>query len=218
MASPTGRFGEEDLDTLSLKIGLKTGYDVGFDVGYVLSQRALVGVAFDYSRFDFDLSPDILEAYSQSGIEVADGHSSALQAQAWLRYFLNKPLARWRPYAVVGVGMGIPKGIVEYAGPTQLSEDLVVVDQESAVGISVLMTAGIGALIPVAPNLALSIEPRYRRISTKGRTRTDTFTREDGSTVEVKYGTDGSGGNYRLKAKSNTEWWEMRAGIVFALQ
>jgi len=217
LAFPTGRFAEEDLDSSSLKIGLKTlGYDAALDLGYVLSEDAIIGLAFGYSRYSFDLTPEILSIYRERGIEVDAGHSATIQAHAWLRYLLPEPFPYWRPYVVLGAGVGRPKGTVEYAGPTHLGE-LSVVDQERTVNLSAFMTGGVGSLIPVSPQLAFCCEARYNRISSKGTARTDAFTLEDGSTVEVKYGEEG-GEQFRLKAKSNTEWWEVRAGILFFLK
>ena len=119
---------------------------------------------------------------------------------------------RWRPYALLGIGVGRPKGTVDYKEPFIISlpdngGTIEIQNAESTVKSTVAITGGIGALVPIHRLISLAIEPRYTSISTKGSARTDKYTDTDGQTVELED-----------TAKSNTNWWEIRAGLVLTIR
>ncbi|HWO56367.1 MAG TPA: hypothetical protein VNN55_02250 [bacterium] len=205
VAFPTGRFGEKDEEANPPKDGHKTGFDAGLDLGYFVSDFACVGVSYNYARFDLDLV----------GNGGREGNTSAYTLQAWGRFFLPGGYSHWQPYLFAAAGVGRPKGTIAYDPPVQFSglpaptEEL-----ESTVDMTSSIAGGIGVLVPASRRLALSFEPRYVVVHAKGTARTDLFSLSDGSQAEVKEDPDGN----RLKAKSNTNWWELRFGVVFMLR
>jgi opacity protein-like surface antigen len=208
VAFPTGRFGEKDETASAPKDGNKTGFGVGVDLGRFVSDFACIGVGFAMNRFDLDVA-------NTPGFEHT-GHTSVWSAQAWGRFFLRGGYAHWQPYLLLGAGIGKPTGKAEFDPPAYFGSPVnsEVNQLESEVSLTTSVTAGVGFLIPASPRLAVSLEPRFTTVHSKGTARTDLFTQTDGQTFEVKSDDDGN----RLKAKSNTNWWELRFGVVFMLR
>lgn len=207
VAFPSGRFGEKDEDASAPKDGNKTGYAAGIEAGYFLSDFVCIGLDYSMSRFDLDVA-------ETPGFDHS-GHTSVWTAQAWGRFFLRGGYERWQPYVFAGVGLGRPTATLEFDPPTgafQLPAEVTTL--ESTVDMTSSISGGVGVLIPFSSKLGLSFEPRYNSINTKGTARTDLLTQTDGAQAEVKEDNEGN----RLKAKSNTNWWEIRLGLIFLLR
>lgn len=207
-ALPTGRFAEKDESSSAPKDGNKNGFSGGLEAGYFLSDFVCIGANYSMSRFDLDVA-------ETPGFDHT-GNTDVWVAEAWGRFFLRGGYERWQPYVFAGVGIGQPKGKAEFDppaffGPPVNSE---VSELESTVSVTSTISAGLGVLIPATSAIALSLEPRYNSVNSKGTARTDLFTQTDGQTFEVKSDDEGN----RLKAKSNTNWWEIRLGLVFLLR
>ncbi len=205
---PSGRFGEKDESASAPKDGNKTGYGAGLDAGYFISDFACVGVNYSMSRFDLDVA-------ETPGFDHT-GHTSVWALEAWGRFFLRGGYQHWQPYVFAGVGIGQPKGKAEFDPPAFFGAPVNAdVDElESTVDLTSAVSAGVGVLIPASRTFALTFEPRYTSINTKGTARTDLFTQTNGEQFEVKSDNEGN----RLKAKSNTNWWELRFGLVFLIR
>lgn len=208
VAFPTGRFGEKDETASAPKDGNKTGYSVGLEAGYFLSDFVCVGLNYSMSRFDLDVA-------ATPGFDHT-GNTSVWMAQAWGRFFLRGGYEHWRPYVFAGAGLGQPKGKAEFDPPAYFGAPVNsdVSELESTVDMTTSVSGGIGVLVPLTGAIALSFEPRYVSISAKGTARTDLFTQTDGETFEVKSDDEGN----RIKAKSNTNWWELRVGVSVFLR
>jgi hypothetical protein len=207
LAMPTGRFAEKDEDASAPKDGNKNGFTGGLEAGYFLSDFACVGLNYSMSSFDLDVA-------ATPGFDHT-GSTNVWVAQAWGRFFLRGGYKRWQPYVFAGVGIGQPKGKAEFNPPAFFGAPVnaEVNELESTVSMTSTLSAGVGVLIPATSAIAISFEPRYTSVSSKGTARTDLFTQTDGDTFEVKSDNEGN----RLKAKSNTNWWEIRVGVVFLL-
>lgn len=206
-AFPTGRFGEKDEDASAPKDGNKTGFGGGLDAGYFISDFACIGVNYSMNRFDLDVA-------ETPGFDHT-GHTSVWAAEAWGRFFLRGGYQHWQPYVYAGVGIGRPTATLEFDPPTgafQLPAEVTTL--ESTVDMTSSISGGIGVLVSVSRAFSLSIEPRYNSINSKGTARTDLLTQTNGELAEVKEDTEGN----RLKAKSNTNWWELRFGLVFLIR
>jgi len=212
LAFPVGRFGETDPDADPPKTGHDNGYDFGGEIGLLLNPSLSVGIAADYSRFDIDFE----------GIPVNpndEGRTTTLSGHIWARYMLHGGFEHWQPYALLGFGAGRPTGTVDYADPVPFlvnDSTVMAAKLESVVKTSFSFIAAIGVLIPFTEQVGVSIEPRYHSVSTKGAGRTDKITTTSGDVIETDVGTDG-GGTVRLKAKSNTDWWEIRGGVIIRI-
>lgn len=208
LAIPTGRFAEKDESASAPKDGNKNGFTGGLEAGYFLSDFACIGVNYSMSRFDLDVAETPGFAHT--------GNTDVWVAEAWGRFFLRGGYERWQPYVFAGVGIGQPKGKAEFDPPAFFGAPVnaEVSELESTVSVTSTLSAGIGVLIPATSSIALSFEPRYTSVNSKGTGRTDLFTQTDGDTFEVKSDDEGN----RLKAKSNTNWWEIRVGVVFLLR
>lgn len=204
LAFPTGRFGEKDEESSPAKDGHKIGFEGGLEAGYFLSEFACVGVGYNYSNFDLDLA----------GAGGRDGSTSIHTVQAWARYFLAGGYRHWRPYIFAAAGLGRPKAAIDYDPPVNFGLPADVEKLESTVAMTSSISGGIGVLIPATRSLAVSFEPRYISVQSKGTGRTDLFTMTDGEPAEVKEDPEGN----RLKAKSNTNWWELRIGLIFMIK
>jgi len=189
-AFPTGRFAETIKNT---KDGNKTGLGGALDLGYVLTERVAAGISFDYTRFPLDFAIPLDQT----------GQTTAISGQVWGRYFLPGGFARWRPYLLAGIGVGRPKVRIDFPVPVRMEDTLLVKHLEYTVSTRLSMTGGIGFWIPVAGRVALSLEPRYCSISSKAANLT-----------EKKYTVDGRTPKKTYKDKSNTNWWEIRGGLV----
>jgi hypothetical protein len=204
-AFPTGRFGETDLEAEPPKSGHDAGYGAGVAVGLFLNEFLAVGIEGAYSQFPIDFGPEFEALYPTS-----KAHTSILSGQAWLRVFLANSFEHWRPYAVVAAGFGRPKGTIDYEQPFIIEVDenqnVEVKSAESTVSTSVEVSGGIGAMIPLSRSFSLMIEPRFNSVSSKGTDRTDRFTGPDGDVTESQ-----------AKAKANTNWWEIRGGLVLTI-
>ena len=205
-AFPSGRFGETDVNADPPKSGHNAGWAGGLDIGFFANDYFAVGISAGYVRFPIDFGPEI-----EAQFPTNKANTSVLLGEVWARAFLPGGFNRWRPYALVGLGMGRPKGTIDYKNPFIIplpdnSGQIDLQSAESTVNTTVAITGGVGFLIPASPSLAIAVEPRYTSISTKGSGRTDKYT-------------DTSGETYTLddKAKSNTTWWEIRGGIVIAI-
>ena len=205
---PTGRFGEKDEDASAPKDGNKTGFGGGLDAGYFISDFACIGVNYSMSRFDLDVA-------ETPGFDHT-GNTTVWAAEAWGRFFLRGGYQHWQPYVFFGAGIGQPKGKMEFDPPAFFGAPVnsEVNELESTVDMTSTVSAGIGVLIPATKTIAVSFEPRYTSVNTKGTARTDLFTQTDGQTFEVKSDDEGN----RLKAKSNTNWWEIRLGLAFIIR
>lgn len=205
---PTGRFGEKDEDASAPKDGNKTGFGGGIDAGYFISDFACIGVNYSMSRFDLDVA-------ETPGFDHT-GNTTVWTAEAWGRFFLRGGYQHWQPYVFLGAGIGQPKGKAEFDPPAFFGAPVnsEVDELESTVDLTSTVSAGIGVLIPATRTIAVSFEPRYTSVNTKGTARTDLFTQTDGQTFEVKSDDEGN----RLKAKSNTNWWEIRLGLAFIIR
>lgn len=208
MSIPTGRFGEKDEDASAPKDGNKTGFGGGIDAGYFISDFACIGVNYSMSRFDLDVAETPGFAHT--------GNTTVWAAEAWGRFFLRGGYQHWQPYVFLGAGIGQPKGKAEFDPPAFFGAPVnsEVNELESTVDMTSTVSAGIGVLIPATQTIAISFEPRYSSVNTKGTARTDLFTQTDGQTFEVKSDDEGN----RLKAKSNTNWWEIRVGLAFIIR
>lgn len=204
---PTGRFGETDLKSSPPKSGNDPGPSFGGEAGYFISDFLLVGVAVSHSRFDLDFGTEEESLYPT---DVA--RTSVTVAEITLRAVLANSLPWWKPYAVASVGLAGPKATVRYkeprAFPSPDPQDppIEVAEFKSEVDQSVTLSGGVGANVPLTRNFAVGIEGRYRNISSGGTDRTDTYTLGDGETLEVKD-----------KAKSDTQWWDIRARLSITL-
>ena len=198
-AFPTGRFGEQDKNSNPPKDGHKTGWSGGAEIGYFFSDLFAAGISGSYTAFDLD--------------PISAGRSGSTKitsAQIWGRLFLRGGYAHWQPFVSLGAGIGRPKAMVEYDPPAVFAGLPATVSKlESSVSACGSVTGGIGVLIPVTHSLGVSFEPRYTTVYSKGTARTDSFHMTNGEIGEVKKDTDGN----RLKAKSNTNWWEIRFGL-----
>ena len=207
LAIPSGRFAEKDEDASAPKDGNKNGFSGGLDAGYFLSDFICIGANYSMSRFDLDVAETPGFAHT--------GTTTVWTGEAWARFFLRGGYKRWQPYVFAGVGVGQPKAKLEFDPPIQFpglpapTETL-----ESTVNMTSTLSAGIGVLIPATKSIAVSFEPRYSSVGSKGTARTDLFTQSDGSQAEAKVDDEGN----RLKAKSNTNWWEIRLGLVFLIR
>ncbi len=207
LAIPTGRFAEKDEDASAPKDGNKNGLTGGLEAGRFLSDFACVGLNYSMSSFDLDVA-------ATPGFDHT-GSTNVWVAQAWGRFFLRGGYERWQPYVFAGVGIGQPKAKLEYDPPVQFAGLPAATETlESTVSVTSTISAGIGVLVPATRTIGLSFEPRYTSVSSKGTARTDLFTQADGSQAEAKVDNEGN----RLKAKSNTNWWEIRVGVVFLLR
>jgi len=208
IAFPTGRFGEKDEDASAPKDGNKSGFTGGLDAGYFVSDFFCVGLNYSMSRFDLDVT-------ETPGFDHA-GHTDVWIAEAWGRFFLRGGYQHWQPYVFAGVGVGQPKGRAEFDPPAYFGAPVnaEVNELQSTVSTTSTVSAGIGVLIPTTSSIAVSFEPRYTSVNSKGTGRTDLFTQTDGETFDVKSDNEGN----RLKAKSNTNWWELRFGLLFLIR
>ncbi len=202
---PTGRFGETDPDAIPPKSGHNTGYTIGADVGYYFTDRLVLGLSVRRTTFDIDFGDDIEDQFPA---EMAE--TEVMLAELWARWFLPRGFEHWRPYVAAGIGLGRPKGTIEYQNPfvILLPDDgsIAVQKLESTVNTAVLVTGGVGVLVPLSRSIGFILEPRYTVLSTKGVERTDAYETADGETIEAKD-----------TAKNNTNWWEIRGGVVFSL-
>ncbi|MEW5873998.1 MAG: outer membrane beta-barrel protein [Candidatus Zixiibacteriota bacterium] len=204
---PTGRFGETDLEADPPKSGNDAGLAFGGDVSYYLNEFLLLGGAISHSRFDLDFGSEEESLYPTN---IA--RTSVTIGEATVRVILARSLPWWKPYAVIGVGFGSPKAEVEYQDPRAFPDPnpenppILVSKFESKVDMSVALSGGVGANIPVARNVAINVEGRYRNVATEGTDRTDTYTLSEGEVLEV--------GD---KAKSDTQWWDLRAGLTITI-
>ncbi|MBI3872680.1 MAG: outer membrane beta-barrel protein [candidate division Zixibacteria bacterium] len=204
VAFPTGRFAETHVDPDPSKsmAGQKAGFDAGFEAGYSASQFVTVGIGLDFARFDLDFDSDsTVLRYNPK-----DAHTSVTMAQLWLRGFPAGAYAHWRPYFIFGAGMGRPKGIIESPLHPQVARFENTIDTKFGV------TVGVGSIIDVGRWLGLSVETRYRRLSTKGAGRKELRIYHDGTSQTFTQDRNGP-----LVDKSNTNWWELRAGVVISL-
>ncbi len=207
IAFPTGRFGEKDEDASAPKDGNKSGFTAGLEAGYFVSDFVCVGLNYSMSRFDLDVTET--PGFNHSG------HSDVWVAEAWGRFFLRGGYQRWQPYVFAGVGLGRPKANLEFDPPTgAFNLPAEVTTLESTVGMTSSVSGGIGVMVPLISAVSVSFEPRYNSIHSKGTGRTDLLTQTDGAQAEVKEDPEGN----RLKAKSNTNWWELRFGLVFIIR
>jgi hypothetical protein len=215
LAFPTGRFSKTDLQASPPKLGHSSGFSGGIAAGYVVGETVIIGLQGNMSRFDIDFGTDA------ENIFEADGNTTTLSAEAWVRYFLGGGFARWQPFIHLGMGLSRPKGKVDYgiAAPFDINDTLRVQGEslESTVATSLVMALGAGALIPVSKRISFSLEGMARTVSSKGSDRTDVLTTIDGEVFTFTRGTD-SGEVVSLKAKNDTNWWEIRGGIVFFLR
>lgn len=203
---PTGRFGKTDPDAIPPKSGHNTGYTIGADLGYYLTDGLVLGLSVRRTTFDIDFGAEIEEQFPAESAQT-----DVLLAELWGRWFLPRGFAHWRPYLVGGIGIGRPKGTIEYQNPFIITlpdngGSIEVQRLESTVNTAVLVTGGIGVLIPVNRSIGFNLEPRYTIVSTKGVERTDEFETSGGEVTESKD-----------TAKNNTNWWEIRGGVVFSL-
>lgn len=210
-AFPAGRFGETDLDPQSLKPGHKTGYNAGLAVGWALSDQVVIGLAVQHARFDMDL-----DSSTRTALNTESGRTTATLVEFWGRSFLRGGFVRWRPYVLLGVGLGRPRGVATFVHAIPI-EDQFADRLESTVGLSAVVSAGLGVAIPLTSRFAATVDARYRSVSSKGTDRTDKFFLTTGGTVDVKYGRNDQGERFRLKARANTDWWEIRVGVALRL-
>jgi len=202
IAFPTGRFAE--IDPKTSKAGHKTGFDGGLDIGYAVGEYVVLGAAIDYARFDMDFGADTtVRIY-----ELSSARTAAISGHIWIRAFFPGGYAHWRPYALFGLGIGRPKAKIVSPGHPSVARF------EYTVNTSVSLTGGIGVLIPVSELLSLVVEPRYRLISTKGAGMTELRVYHDGSSQTFLNDQSGN----RLRQKSNTTWWELRAGLTVMIR
>jgi opacity protein-like surface antigen len=206
-AFPTGRFGKTDVEADPPKSGNNAGLGAGIDIGFFVSEYLAVGAGLGYVRFPLDFGAEL-----ETQFPTKTANTSVLLGEIWARALMPNGFNRWRPYAVVGLGVGRPKGKIDYKEPfiIPLPDDggtIEIQSAESTVNTTVAITGGIGSLIPISRSVALAIEPRYTSISTKGSGRTDRYTDTSGETVELDD-----------TAKSNTNWWEIRAGLVLTVR
>ncbi len=198
-AFPTGRFGQQDKHSNPQKDGHKSGWSGGAEAGYFFSDLFVAGLSFSYTSFDLD--------------PISAGRTGSTKtssAQAWGRLFLRGGYQHWQPFVSLGAGIGRPKATVEYDPPAVFSGLPATVNKlESTVSTCGSVTGGIGVLIPVTHSFGVSFEPCYTTVYSKGTARTDTFHMTNGEIGEVKEDNDGN----RLKAKSNTNWWEIRVAL-----
>jgi hypothetical protein len=202
IAFPTGRFGNPDPSTNHA--GNKAGFNGGFELGLMVGELLALGVSLDYARFNIDFGGDTTVAI----YKVSSAHTTALFGQAWVRALFPGGYAHWRPYALLGLGVGRPKATIESPGHPSVARF------EYTVNTSVGLTAGVGVLIPASKLLAIMIEPRYRVISTKGSGYEELRVYHDGSSETFL---DDQNGN-RLRQKSNTTWWELRVGLMLTVR
>jgi hypothetical protein len=204
---PTGRFSETDPD--SNKPGHNTGYGLRGELGYAVSEALHVGLGVDRVSFsqNFDELPEF---------DVEDGHTNAVTINAWSRFFLPGGYTRWRPYVFVSLGMGIASGDVQF--PVSPLDPEAVQEIATDVDPAFAISGGVGAIVPVGKRLSFMIEPRYRSVSTKGTSRTEKWTFANGETIEFDEITDEFGNTVKLTAKSNTNWWEIRGGLIFLIR
>lgn len=202
MAFPTGRFGTPDPSTNHA--GHKNGFDAGMDFGYMLNEFLAIGISGDYARFNMDFGGDTTSQLYR----VTAARTSAMFGQIWLRAFLPGGYTHWRPYVVFGAGLGRPKANIVSPGHPNVAEF------EYSVQTTFGLTGGLGVLIPVNRMLAIAFEPRYRSISTKGSEYDELRIYHDGTSETFTVGSDGK----RLRQKSNTTWWELRAGLSLMLR
>ncbi|MBD3298753.1 MAG: outer membrane beta-barrel protein, partial [candidate division Zixibacteria bacterium] len=162
---PTGRFGETDPDAVPPKSGHNTGYTIGADAGYYLTDGLVLGLSVRRTTFDIDFGDEIEEQFPAETAET-----EIVLAELWGRYFLPRGFEHWRPYLVAGVGLGRPKGTIEYEEPfvILLPDDgsINVQKLQSTVNTAVLVTGGIGVMVPVSRSIGLNLEPRYTVVST----------------------------------------------------
>lgn len=206
ISSPTGRFGETDVNADPPKSGHDAGWAGGLDIGLFANDFLAIGISAGYVRFPIDFGPEIEAQYPTN-----KAHTTVLLGEVWARAFLPGGFNRWRPYALVGLGMGRPKGTIDYKNPFVIplpdnAGQIELQSAESTVNTTVAVTGGVGFLIPASPSLAIAVEPRYTSISTKGSGRTDKYTDTSGETYDLDD-----------KAKSNTTWWEIRGGLVITI-
>lgn len=209
IAFPTGRFARTDIKASSPKLGNKTGWNFGGDVGYFLSEFVAVGAGYGYGRFKIDFGGDP----EARPVPTNLARTSVSTIQAWARLFPQGGYSHWQPYILVAAGIGRPVGTIEYTSPVSI-DTLMVARLDSKVKISAALTAGIGALVPISNLLSGSMEVRYSKISTKGVDRTDHMTTRTGQSIDVNYDPDG----HHLKSKSDTNWWEVRGGLVLTIK
>lgn len=205
-AFPSGRFGETDVDADPPKSGHDAGPGGGLDIGFFANNYLAVGISAGYVRFPIDFGAEIESLYPTN-----KANTSVLLGEVWARALLPGGFDRWRPYALVGFGVGRPKGSIEYKSPFVIplpdnAGQIELQSAESTVSTTFAITGGVGFLIPATSSLAIAIEPRYTSISTKGSGRTDKYTDTDGQTYELDD-----------TAKSNTAWWEIRGGVFLTI-
>jgi hypothetical protein len=213
---PTGRFSE--VDPAKLKPGHESGFCFGGEAGYFLAEFLAVGAGFDHVAFDQDFS-----GFAEAP-PLSEASSTVPVGQAWARIFLPGGYDWWRPYAVIGAGLGKVTSLVKYTEPqarqgVSSSGNPVSIDaieEEIRVKSSVTLTGGIGVLVPLSSRLSIAFEPRYRSVSTEGSDLTVKFTDEEGETLESSQGID-NGQPFQLKDRSNTNWWEIRGGVVLTI-
>ena len=214
-AFPTGRFGKTDIEASPPKAGHESGYSTGLAVGYVVGQNVIVGIHGNVSRFAINFGTDAQNQFD------AEGNTTTLSGEAWVRYFLGGGFARWKPFLHLGMGLGRPKGKVDFGipAPFDIADTLRVQGERlvSTVSTSLIVALGAGALIPVGERMSISIEGLARTASSKGASRTDVLTTVGGEIFEFTEGKE-SGVVVPLKAKNNTDWWEIRGGLVFFLR
>jgi hypothetical protein len=183
-----------------LKLDRGSGY--GGEAWLMASRYVALGLGLRYSTVGVDW--DRLTSIDRPQIR---GKFSVVVAEVWSRWFFPNGFEHWRPYVVGGLGIGRPKGTVEYEDPFIIplpdGQGTIELQRlESTVSAAVLVTGGIGVLVPIGSTFGFNVEPRYTMISTKGSTRTDEYETADGEITEIED-----------TAKSNTNWWEVRVGI-----
>ncbi|MBI5867967.1 MAG: hypothetical protein HZB43_06710 [candidate division Zixibacteria bacterium] len=191
VAFPTGRFGTPDPSTNHA--GHKTGFDAGMDFGYAFNDFFTAGISGEYLRFPMDFG----NANISPNSDPNSARTSVLLGHVWMRTFWPGGFAHWRPYALFAVGIGGPRARINSR------EDTLISYVKFSVNTSLAITGGIGVLIPVSNAVAFSFEPRLRRISTKGSKLTEIAYLKDGTSETV----------LEDHQKSNTTWWELRAGL-----
>jgi hypothetical protein len=201
-AFPTGRFGTPDEATNHA--GHHTGFDAGMDLGYMVGEYVAIGVGADYAGFNMDFGGDTTSKI----YKTTSARTTALSAHFWIRAFFPGGYDRWRPYAILGLGIGRPKAKIVSPGHPEVARF------EYTVGTSVGLTGGIGVLVPLNEFLSLSIEPRYRMISTKGAEMEEVRVYHDGTSETFLHDQYGN----RLHQKSNTTWWELRGGLTLTVR
>lgn len=206
IAMPTGRFAETDPEADPPKSGHNTGYSLGADFGFLVTSGLAIGVGVRMASFDIDFGPEI-----EAQFPAKTAKTDVLMAELWGRWFLPRGFERWRPYLIGAVGIGRPKGTVEYDAPFIITlpdngGTIELQRLESTISTSVMVTGGVGVFIPISPAVGLNLEPRYTLLDTKGAERTDEYETSDGQITEAKD-----------TARSNTNWWEVRGGIFISL-